>query len=63
MTTTDRPDLEGLGRYAFGWADSDEAGAVAARGPARMLPCVSGAGSAIGISSDGRHPACRARVA
>jgi FeS assembly protein SufB len=38
MTTTDRPDLdspaalEGLGRYAFGWADSDEAGAVATRG-------------------------------
>src|SRR3954462_2674268 len=32
MTTTDRPDLEGLGRYAFGWSDSDEAGAIATRG-------------------------------
>jgi Fe-S cluster assembly protein SufB len=37
MTTTDRPDLqaqalEGLGRYAFGWADSDVAGAAATRG-------------------------------
>ena len=32
--TTDRPlpDLEGLGRYAFGWADSDAAGATATRG-------------------------------
>jgi Fe-S cluster assembly protein SufB len=32
MTTTDRPDLEGLGRYAFGWADPDVAGATAKRG-------------------------------
>jgi Fe-S cluster assembly scaffold protein SufB len=37
MTTTDRPEsqaesLESLGRYAFGWADSDEAGAIATRG-------------------------------
>jgi len=32
MTTTDRPDLEGLGRYQFGWADSDVAGATAKRG-------------------------------
>ena len=37
MTTTDRPEsqaqsLESLGRYAFGWADSDEAGAAATRG-------------------------------
>ena len=37
MTTTDRPEtqaesLEGLGRYAFGWSDSDEAGAAATRG-------------------------------
>jgi Fe-S cluster assembly protein SufB len=37
VTTTDRPEsqaqsLEGLGRYAFGWADSDEAGAIATRG-------------------------------
>jgi len=32
MTTTDRPELEGLGRYAFGWADSDIAGATAQRG-------------------------------
>ena len=32
MTTVDRPDLEGLGRYAFGWADPDVAGASAKRG-------------------------------
>ncbi len=32
MTDLARPELEGLGRYKFGWADSDEAGAIAARG-------------------------------
>ncbi|HEX6195348.1 MAG TPA: Fe-S cluster assembly protein SufB, partial [Jiangellaceae bacterium] len=32
MTTTAHPELEGLGRYEYGWADSDEAGAVAKRG-------------------------------
>jgi Fe-S cluster assembly protein SufB len=32
MTTVDRPELEGLGRYAFGWADPDTAGATATRG-------------------------------
>jgi len=32
MTQVDRPQLEGLGRYAFGWADSDDAGAIATRG-------------------------------
>jgi Fe-S cluster assembly protein SufB len=34
MTTIDQrnPELEGLGRYEFGWADRDEAGAVAKRG-------------------------------
>jgi Fe-S cluster assembly protein SufB len=32
MTTVDRPELEGLGRYAFGWADPDTAGAAATRG-------------------------------
>ena len=26
------PELEGLGRYQFGWADSDVAGAAAKRG-------------------------------
>ena len=31
MTTT-HPELEGLGRYEFGWADSDAAGAAAKRG-------------------------------
>jgi len=31
MTTT-HPDLEGLGRYEFGWADPDTAGATAKRG-------------------------------
>ena len=28
----DRPELEGLGQYEFGWADSDTAGATARRG-------------------------------
>ncbi|MEU1727398.1 MULTISPECIES: Fe-S cluster assembly protein SufB [unclassified Nonomuraea] len=32
MTVTDRPELEGLGNYKFGWADPDAAGAVAKRG-------------------------------
>ncbi|MBO4273371.1 Fe-S cluster assembly protein SufB [Microbispora triticiradicis] len=32
MTVTDRPELEGLGNYKFGWADADVAGATARRG-------------------------------
>ncbi|TDD71664.1 Fe-S cluster assembly protein SufB [Jiangella aurantiaca] len=32
MTTTAHPELEGLGRYEYGWADSDTAGAAAKRG-------------------------------
>jgi Fe-S cluster assembly protein SufB len=32
VTVTDRPELEGLGNYKFGWADSDVAGAAARRG-------------------------------
>ncbi len=32
MTTTTHPDIEGLDRYRFGWADSDVAGAAARRG-------------------------------
>ena len=32
MTTTARPELEGLDRYKFGWADKDVAGASARRG-------------------------------
>ncbi|MET8144259.1 Fe-S cluster assembly protein SufB [Sphaerisporangium sp. NPDC005288] len=32
MTLTDRPELEGLGNYKFGWADADVAGATARRG-------------------------------
>ena len=32
MTTTAHPELEGLDRYKFGWADSDKAGAAARRG-------------------------------
>ncbi|GGP08919.1 Fe-S cluster assembly protein SufB [Nonomuraea glycinis] len=32
MTVTDRPELEGLGNYKFGWSDSDAAGATAKRG-------------------------------
>jgi Fe-S cluster assembly protein SufB len=32
MTTIARPELEGLERYKFGWADSDGAGGPARRG-------------------------------
>ncbi len=32
MTTTAHPELDGLGNYAYGWRDSDEAGAKARRG-------------------------------
>ena len=32
MTTIAHPELEGLDRYKFGWADSDVAGAAARRG-------------------------------
>ncbi|WP_066368145.1 Fe-S cluster assembly protein SufB [Herbidospora mongoliensis] len=32
MTVTDRPELEGLGNYKFGWSDPDAAGAIARRG-------------------------------
>ncbi len=32
MTTIAHPELEGLDRYKFGWADSDAAGAIARRG-------------------------------
>jgi Fe-S cluster assembly protein SufB len=32
MTSTAHPELEGLGRYEYGWADSDVAGAGAKRG-------------------------------
>ncbi|HLR94479.1 MAG TPA: Fe-S cluster assembly protein SufB [Jiangellaceae bacterium] len=32
MTTIEHPELEGLGRYEYGWADADEAGSVARRG-------------------------------
>jgi Fe-S cluster assembly protein SufB len=32
MTTTAHPELEGLGRYEYGWADSDAAGTGAQRG-------------------------------
>jgi Fe-S cluster assembly protein SufB len=32
VTVTDRPELEGLGNYKFGWADPDAAGAAAKRG-------------------------------
>ncbi len=32
MTTLERPELDQLGRYRFGWADSDVAGAAAKRG-------------------------------
>ncbi|NHC45438.1 Fe-S cluster assembly protein SufB [Motilibacter aurantiacus] len=32
MTQTAHPELEGLGRYEYGWADPDAAGAVARRG-------------------------------
>ncbi len=32
MTSTAHPELEGLGRYEFGWADADVAGSAARRG-------------------------------
>src|SRR5262245_26400435 len=32
MTTAAHPELEGLGKYKFGWADPDVAGASARRG-------------------------------
>jgi Fe-S cluster assembly protein SufB len=32
VTTLERPELDQLGRYRFGWADSDAAGAAAKRG-------------------------------
>ena len=32
MTTTSHPELDGLGRYEYGWSDSDAAGAAATRG-------------------------------
>lgn len=32
MSTVSHPELEGLGNYEFGWADSDVAGAAAQRG-------------------------------
>jgi len=32
MSTAAHPELEGLGRYEYGWADSDAAGATARRG-------------------------------
>ena len=32
MTTTSHPELDGLGRYEYGWSDSDAAGAAAKRG-------------------------------
>ena len=32
MTTTTHPELDGLGRYEYGWADKDTAGADAKRG-------------------------------
>ena len=35
MTTTAHPELEGLERYKFGWADSDVAGRVRAPRPVR----------------------------
>ncbi len=32
MTSTAHPELDGLGRYEYGWADADAAGATARRG-------------------------------
>jgi Fe-S cluster assembly protein SufB len=37
MTTTARPELEGLGRYEYGWADPDAAGASARRGLSEVV--------------------------
>jgi Fe-S cluster assembly protein SufB len=35
--TTEHPELDGLGRYDFGWADADTAGATARRGLSREV--------------------------
>ena len=32
MTTTSHPELDGLGRYEYGWHDRDVAGSTARRG-------------------------------
>ncbi|MEO6714392.1 MAG: Fe-S cluster assembly protein SufB, partial [Mycobacteriales bacterium] len=37
MTTTSHPELDGLGKYKFGWSDSDAAGANAKRGLSRAV--------------------------
>ena len=37
MTTTMHPELDGLGKYKFGWSDSDVAGATAKRGLSRAV--------------------------
>ena len=39
MTTIAHPELEGLKRYKFGWADSDVAGESARRGRSSATPC------------------------
>ncbi len=37
MSTATHPELEGLGKYKFGWSDSDAAGAAAKRGLSREV--------------------------
>ncbi|MEP7055705.1 MAG: Fe-S cluster assembly protein SufB [Actinomycetota bacterium] len=37
MTTTSHPELDGLGKYKFGWSDSDVAGKAAKRGLSREV--------------------------
>ena len=37
MTTISHPELDGLGKYKFGWSDSDTAGANAKRGLSRAV--------------------------
>jgi Fe-S cluster assembly protein SufB len=39
MTTIAHPELEGLERYKFGWADSDVAGESARRGLSEAGVC------------------------
>ena len=41
MTTIDErnPELAGIGRYDFGWADSDVAGSTAKRGLSEEVVC------------------------
>jgi hypothetical protein len=60
MTATAHPELEGLERYRFGWADSDAAGAranLAGCRPSRPVPLNAHAG--LSARQLPAHPAAR----